>query len=440
MVQNTKTRGYIRPAAARSLMGSHFLSSTATSGTTTSLTDSKIANSIYASTVFNNRELNVSGKWSTPVVGFTQAAGAFTFTTQASAPVNGDPYEVYPRSGWSSQHFNDAIDRAIEEAAHRDALSDATDESLAYQCYRSQYPLPAWSYIHRIAFDCRYNYIARNAPGHVDSLMGIKDTAGRTKIAQSFTTSSYARSLLVNDLYLLLAKVGNPSGTITISLESNTVATEPDGTPLVSMTLSTASTTLAIQVRYMRFLASVAQYIQPNTKYWIVATSSSSADPNNYVGWAKDDHTNYSPGEVKVFDGATWSTVTGGLIFSLREPYPRLVDLEYRKHWILSRQTARQFELTEAGLRLMRVEDGAAFYLEGQSRPALPVTDNSTIDVPFDFLHFSTLADLASSNPDWYARLSPNNQQLPYWREKSLKLGENLRTPFHANAVQIEAM
>ena len=445
-VQNSKSRGAARLVLSRAIEGpnAHPLAShTATGGSTTTLVDSKYAAGIYADDYFNGDELvNQTKAFTTFITDWTQSSGTATIPTNV-ASASGDVYEFHRRAGPLSGHYNDAIDLAVQAAAHASALSDKASQALAFQLGRSLYPIPSgFSYLHRVQADMRVSgqYIARHAPSTFDTIQPLRSQAAYTKLAQSFKVSGANPSVLTHDVYLLLNKVASPaSGTLTVQIETDSSGA-PSGTAVGTSVTTTVdpSTDLQTAPTFQRFPMATSVVLTANTTYWLVLSGTFTIQGSNHVGWAMDTGAGYSLGSAMANDGASWSALTGDFVFTVRSPYPELVPMKPRIHYEVIRDTTRYLHLTERGREDFGLLDGAVLYLEGQGAPALPTADSSTLEIPYDYAVARAGLHLATQFKDY---LGPQaNALMQSWGRLTDDLEKKLGTVVHPGSLEIEAL
>lgn len=443
MVQNSQTRGQIRLALSRLLEGPHFhpmkTTQLLTGGSATTAVDSALIGSIFPDDHFNGFNFrNQSTGVDTFVTDFVNSTGTLTVPSgTASASTN--VYELHNRAAWVSSQYDDAIAQAVEAAGHASALGDVVDYSLGIQDGRSLYPLPAstFSYLHKVSVDVGRAYHTRHAPTTFDTLKGIKSTTGQVYLAQSFQTSDSNPVFQLGDIYLLLAKVGSPTGTLTLTVEADSSGA-PSGTALATATL--ASSGVSAEAALYRFAPTVRPLLTNDTTYWIKVTDSSAVDASNYVGWALDSDAGYDDGSPLTGTSVpAWTALTGDFIFTIRKLQPTLQPLEWRKHWTVLNDSTRYLALTQAGMNFLRANDadGSPLVLEGQGRPTTPTADTDTIQVPFDYIVAHAGTTLLSLNTSWK---TDARALLQLWDQRITKLEPAMRTPLKSGAQPVEAM
>jgi hypothetical protein len=449
MSVNAKTRGALRLILTRTLESNKARVFTATGGSTTTTVDSSIANGIFVDDHFNTYEIrNQTRGWTTYVTDFTRSTGTFTHTAQTASQL-GDQIEVHSPAAWTVDQYNDAIDLAVQGAAHAKALAPKVSESLVYQRNRRLYPIPSgFKYLSRVSIDSRQSYYARSRPENIDALVGVKDAAGRTYVAQSFQVSGSNPVFQLGDLVLYLAKVGSPTGTMTITVEADSSGA-PSGTPLATYTVSDVST-LSSEITGQVLSPSARPLLATSTTYWLKITASYSVSSSAYVALGEDSDAGYGDGSpLTSSDGSTWSARSTDVAFTLRsaQTYYALLQGPHGgpdAHWRVVLSATRYLEITEAGAEYLRdlgASDGFVFRLEGQSYPTLPAADSDTIDLPYDYVVMKAGLYLAQTNPQWVAANNPvAAQMIPAWTTRVLEVEAGMLTWPEDGAVEVETL
>lgn len=439
--QNAMTRGNLRIALARTLEGTRFYTTTATGGTTSTVIDTKTINQVYEDNYFNNWELtNQTQGFSTSVIDFTKNSGTWQVPTRSSAAgVSLDTFELHNPAGWRAADYNNAISMACQAANGR-MLIDGVDKTIAYQKYRSLYTLPTgWKALGRVSADIRLNYFARHASGQWDTLTGIKDVSGRTKLAMSFQVQSSNPPLLVGDVYLLLAAVGSPTGTLTLTIETDS-SSAPSGTAVWTATYTASS--VPIEPTYIRFSStSSVPVLTKDTTYWLCITASYSASTTNYVAWANDStDSGYMYGSPMAYSGSAWSALTGDMIFTVRGTQPYMCKLLPQVHYRIVRDTSSpQLELTAQGQAAIGY-DGSVLVLEGQKSPTLPTADTDTVDAPFDYITARAALILIAQNEQYFGSMQNAAQLSAQWQKIVGDVEGNIRVQWRPGTMLINPM
>jgi len=133
------------------------------------------------------------------------------------------------------------------------------------------------------------------------------------KLAQSFEISS---GNTVETIKLWLKKVGSPTGNLTLTIETDSGG-DPSGTPVTNGTSHTvAASTLSTAYGWIEFTFATNPTLSGTTTYWLVLSTSDSADEFNYVTWGADDSVpSYADGEMKSYASAAWSAESADACF-----------------------------------------------------------------------------------------------------------------------------
>lgn len=439
---NAKSRAATRLMLSRALEGATFVTGSATGGSTTTIVDSSLSSALYPDDYFNGWQIRNQTKDFTTYISDYAAGGTFTFATQTASAAS-DVYEVHNRAAFRVEDYNDAIDRAIQAAAHHSALADVDTQAIAYQRGRSLYPLPSgFSYIHSVWVDYRPSgRLIRHGSANWDTLTGVKTAATtNVKLAQSFEVLDQNPSFITGDVYLLLSKTGAPTGNATVTIEADSSGS-PSGTALITSATVDVST-LTVEPTWVRFTFTATAVLAKDTTYWLVLSSTHSASSTVNIAWANDStESNYPDGAAKTYDNTSWSTLTGDLVFILRDPYPQLFNLGRGKtHWdVRAGQSTRYLHILPAGLRELDsiYGDGSSFFIEGQGPPSIPTLDSSTINVSYEYVVAKAGLLLAAQNKHWQV---PDRGQLGVWAAEVADAEKNMRTQIKDGSIKVEAV
>jgi len=168
------------------------------------------------------------------------------------------------------------------------------------------------------------------------SAVGVID-----KLAQSFTISD---TTTIIDTELYLRKVGSPTGTMTLRLE-----TDSSGSP--SGTLAHANATITVDeaglsTSYGDISFNWTDFSLAAGTYWLVLSTSRSASDTDYVAWGADGSSPaFSGGEMKSEASATWSAQSKDAIFTVTESGTTYEELCVIGRWSSgSRDIAARFD------------------------------------------------------------------------------------------------
>ena len=454
-VTNAKTRGATRLILARQLEHNRFHprvpGTVATSGGAGFLIDTKHANSIFPNDYFNNWELtDQTAGFTTSVLDFEKSTGRWDFPTAFTAAAS-DVYETHSPAAWTTGQYNDAIDQAVQAAGHFQAMADKSSEAIAFQRDRSLYPMPSgFNFLHTVSFDKRPTYIARHPS--TEAMEGVSLRTGATdniRLAQSFKVYDTNPGFYLYDVFLLLQKfnAATLSGNLTVRVETDS-AGSPSGT-LVTGGVASANvdvTSVVAEPTYVRFTFSTSPLLQEDTTYWLVLEGTYTVSATDNIQWLSDYSSvtsgggSYSDGAGKVYDAA-WAALTNqDFIFSVRSTSVQTHKLEARKHWDVERGSTNYLVFTTAGLALLEPYDGAGLFIEGQGRPALPTSDASTLEVPYDYVVARAGLLLISTNMGWM-RNHPGVTQLPtLWGNFVSDLERKMSSPIRVGSILVDPL
>lgn len=184
------------------------------------------------------------------------------------------------------------------------------------------------------------------------------------KLAQSFTTAS---TKTIIDVVLYLRKVGSPTGTMTLRLE-----TDNSGSP--SGTLAHANATITVDesglsTSYANVSFNWTDFSLPAGTYWLVLSTSRSASNTNYVAWGADGSSPaFSGGEMKSEASAAWSAQSKDAIFTVTES-----GTTYEELCVIGRWAAGSRDIAA------RFDDGAG--ADGNTKTTYKNVSGTTLDV-----------------------------------------------------------
>lgn len=155
----------------------------------------------------------------------------------------------------------------------------------------------------------RIESLTTYAESNQDQNAGLQysgDSPVKTKLAQSFQISSVG---WINSARLYLRKVGSPTGTLTLRIETNN-----SGSPSGTLAHANATTTINeadlddSQYVMERFTFGTGFYLAASTTYWLVLSTDRAASGSNYVLWGADGTSpGYANGEMKNYAGAWYA-------------------------------------------------------------------------------------------------------------------------------------
>jgi len=148
-----------------------------------------------------------------------------------------------------------------------------------------------------------------------DSNYAFATASSNRDIAQSFTANVSDR---INKVSVYLAKVGNPSGSITLK-----IATDNAGSPSTGNLASTAipSSSIGVTPAWVDVAFSSPPNLTSGTKYWIVLDYGSNS-ATNYWTWGRDSTDSYTGNTGKYTSNCcsgspSWTNVGGDLAFQV---------------------------------------------------------------------------------------------------------------------------
>ncbi len=159
---------------------------------------------------------------------------------------------------------------------------------------------------------------AEYTSGNQDSDVALMfDTSTKTKLVQSFVNSQYV-AFNCDQVQLYLKKVGSPTGTLTLRVETDN-NNLPSGTLLhANATDTVTESSLSTSYGLISFTMS-AFSIPYNVRYWLVLTTDRAASGTNYVVWGADASSpSYASGEMKSLDSfITWTAENKDAVFNV---------------------------------------------------------------------------------------------------------------------------
>jgi hypothetical protein len=140
-------------------------------------------------------------------------------------------------------------------------------------------------------------------------------TTARDKLAQSFQVTG---TQTVDQVKLWLKKVGTPTGTLTLRIETNS-AGNPSGTLAdANATITVAESGLTTSYGWITFDFATNFSLSSSTTYWLVLSTDRSASAANYIEWGNDTSSPaYASGEMKAEASSSWSALTADAVFEV---------------------------------------------------------------------------------------------------------------------------
>ena len=137
------------------------------------------------------------------------------------------------------------------------------------------------------------------------------------KLAQSFQCTADT----CDTVELYLKKVGTPTGTMTLRIETDSTG-EPSGSLAdANATVTLGESTLGTSYADVEFDFSTDFALSASTTYWLVLSTDRSTDTSNYVLWGSDASSpSYASGEMKSEASSTWSAESKDAVFAVLSP------------------------------------------------------------------------------------------------------------------------
>jgi hypothetical protein len=153
----------------------------------------------------------------------------------------------------------------------------------------------------------RVNGGAWNAISEYDLVFSVTTSAitAFDKLAQSFQLMS---GITCDKAQLDLRKVGSPTGTMTLRIETDN-AGDPSGTLVdANATVTVAESSLSTSLALVDFDFASSFSLSASTTYWLVLSTDRSASDSNYVEWGAEETGSYADGESGTEASSTWTT------------------------------------------------------------------------------------------------------------------------------------
>jgi hypothetical protein len=287
--------------------------------------------------------------------GGTASASSSVSSTTALHAFDGDPtgtrWAGDVGSGvWLKYDFGAAITKTVR----RYTLTTYTDLRLAPKTWTfegsndntnwtvldSQVNVPQWTVGESRTYDfsnaTAYRYVrwlfTAAQTGSVIEIANaecMESIAGYEKLAQTFVLGSSAD---IGEADLWLKKVGSPTGTATLRIE-----TVSGGSPTGTLVHANATATFAESGLGTSYATETVVFEEFNLgagTYALVLETDRAAHASNYIHWGADGSSpGYASGEMKTYDGAAWSAASKDAIFTLRDVsvyHPSWMKVE---HW-----------------------------------------------------------------------------------------------------------
>ena len=197
-------------------------------------------------------------------------------------------------------------------------------------------------------------------------MMEISSTAADTKLAQSIQVTG---SQTVGLIKLWLKKVGSPTGSLTVTIETDNSG-DPSGTPVGNgMSNTVSASSLSASYDWIEFTFTTDPNLAGSTTYWLVLETTDSAEPDDYVVWGADgSNPSYSDGEMESYDGASWNIESKDACFEVYAPGTTYESPILCDHWA-----------SALAVMLVRYDDGSGS--DAETRTTFKNKVGATIDV-----------------------------------------------------------
>lgn len=146
-------------------------------------------------------------------------------------------------------------------------------------------------------------------------MMEVATFETKDKLAQSFEMSG---GETMQSARLWLRKVGSPSGTLTLRVETDN-AGSPSGTLVdANATATLTESGLGTSYGWGEFTFPAGFALSGGTTYWLVLSTSRTGNETNYIEWGADGSTpSYADGEMKHERAATWTAESKDAVFQI---------------------------------------------------------------------------------------------------------------------------
>ncbi len=161
---------------------------------------------------------------------------------------------------------------------------------------------------------------------NIDTALNLGDVAANEQRSQSFLTNNAGQ---LQQITVWLRKVASPTDTVQLRLFEDGTTGDPDGNQVGGQDIAGS---VLVTTGYTRidFAVSTDVPLLANTLYHLVIDRSGAVDAVNYYQLGSDSTGGYADGSSQVFNGSTWSSATGDLVFeTLQQSTPtlRIVDI-----------------------------------------------------------------------------------------------------------------
>lgn len=290
----------------------------------TASASSEFSGSTTADLGFNG---NTGNRWSSSAGGAqwlkyqfgssaTKTIRRYTIRHYSAANINNAP------DSWTFEGSNNDSDWTVLDTISSEPAWTAgeqrtynIDNSTAYEYYRLNFTATEGGSLYQIS--------------DVEMFEAATYTDGDDKLAQTFTLSG---STDIASVGLWLKKVGSPTGTATVRIEtvsgSNPTGTLADAAATITFAESGLGTSYA-----EKLLTFASQFTLAAGTYAIVLSTDRAASESNYIQWGADGSSpSYAGGDMRSELSSTWSAESKDAVFSVNEPgatHPSRVSVDW---------------------------------------------------------------------------------------------------------------
>lgn len=349
------------------------------------------------------------------ITGHSYAAPTATLTVPTwTAPDATSTYEIHQLNGrgFSKAQYDDAINAAVESMVDR-YETDYSDIPFGMELGsvvsegidRHEYPIPSnFKYL----FDVQYLGVAPHEgtpAAMMDQYRSLGDATARTALWQTFQVHRTGNFGYVS---VYLNKVGSPSGDLTLRVQT-TSGGVPTGTTVTDGTVTVTGSTLDTKSRYVVFQFSPPVFLQSDTTYALVITSST-IDSNNYYRWGEDTDSGYIFGNAGTYNGVAYSALTSDFCFRIFSAVDTWITLRQKVGWdYIPLGSAVATGANTLYLPALAY-DGTPVRLIGRAAISRPSAETSSLAIPVEYAEAYAIRHLIENNvgralPDDYKSL-----------------------------------
>lgn len=165
--------------------------------------------------------------------------------------------------------------------------------------------------------------------GEVEMMEAATYTDGHDKLAQ---TVDIGASEVVGTLEIYYKKVGSPTGTVTVRVETVDGSNNPTGT-LAHANATVTFDEADLAASYGTVTVNFTEFTPGAATYAIVVSTDRAASETDYIVWGADGSSpSYAGGEMKSYNGSSWSNESKDAIFAVKAPgiiHPSKVNVDW---------------------------------------------------------------------------------------------------------------